>query len=390
MADEKGLHLLVTPAGGKLWRFRYRHAGHEKLLAIGTYPDTSLKEARQRRDAARSLLEAGGDPAADKQRQKLEHALARATTFEAVATEFIEKMDREGRAPSTIVKARWFLALLKPSLGARPIADILPQELLSTLKRVEARGRLETAQRLRAFAGRVFRYAVATSRATFNPSAPLTGALTSPRVKHRAAILEPGRIGELLRAISGYDGQPETRMALMLAPHVFVRPGELRHAEWSEIDLDAAVWTIAADKMKMRKPHAAPLSRQSLAILREAQALTGTGRYVFPGTRTAARPISENTMTAALRRMGYTTEEMTPHGFRSIASTLLNESGKWSADAIERALAHRDSDMVRAAYHRGQHWQERVKMAQWWSNYLDQLATGGTVVPMKQRGKPAR
>jgi integrase len=381
--DEKGLFLLVQPSGGMLWRFKYRVAGKEKKLSLGTYPATSLADARVRRDDARKLLEAGIDPGAAKKQARATEALSAATTFKSVAEEYINKIEREGRTASTTKKARWFLELLAP-IGERPVAEISPQELLAALKKQEARGRLETAQRLRSFAARVFRYAVATTRASTNPAEPLRGALVSPRVKHRAAILEPKRVGELLRAIEGYEGQPTTMAALKLAPHVFVRPGELRHAEWSEIDFDKSVWIIPAGKMKMRQPHAVPLSEQAVAILRDIERLTGRGRYVFPSTRSAARPMSENTITAALRRMGYGGDEMTGHGFRSTASTLLNESGRWSADAIERALAHKDADLVRAAYHRGAHWQERVEMAAWWSDYLDTLRAGAEVIELSR------
>jgi integrase len=387
LTDERGLYLHVQPAGSKLWRFKYRIGGVERKLALGAYPDTSLKQARARRDEARKLIDAGIDPSQARKQEKLAQALSSAATFKAVAGEFIGKMGREGRAASTLLKARWFLELLEPSIGARPVAEVTPQELLAALRKVERRGRLETAQRLRSFAARVFRYAVATARATANPAEPLRGALTSPRVRHHPAILEPKRVGELLRAIDGYQGAPETRLALQLAPHVFVRPGELRAAEWSEIDFDAAVWTVPANKTKMRKPHAVPLSRQSLAILKEVYVLTGGGRFVFPSSRSAARPMSENTITAALRRMGYSGEEMTGHGFRSIASTLLNESGKWGVDAIERALAHRDGNAIRAAYDRGERWAERVAMMQWWSDHLDVLRKGGEVVELKRGAK---
>jgi integrase len=385
LSDSGGLFLLMQPSGGKLWRWKYRFQGKEKKLALGTYPATSLRDARERRDEARKLLEAGTDPADEKKRQQVAQAISAATTFGAVAQEFIEKMEKEGRADSTLVKARWFLELLNSSIGSRPIAEITPQELLAALQKVEKRGRLETAQRLRSFAGRVFRYAVATARASNNPAEPLAGALTTPKVTHHAAVLEPKKIGELLRAIDGYDGMPETRLALQLAPHVFLRPGELRQAKWQEVDLAQAVWTIPAERTKMRRPHLVPLSRQALAILHEAQLLTGRGQYVFPSTRTTTRPMSENTLTAALRRLGYLSGEMTAHGFRSIASTLLNESGRWGADAIERALAHKDTDAVRAAYHRGQHWQERVEMAQWWSDYLEQLKHGAKVTHLVAR-----
>jgi integrase len=226
----------------------------------------------------------------------------------------------------------------------------------------------------------VFRYGVATARAKRNIAADLRGALTAPKAKHHAAIIDPQGVGALLRAIEGYNGFPTTLWALKLAPHVFVRPGELRMAEWTEIDLDGAVWRIPGSRMKMNREHVVPLSTQSVAILKQAQELTGSGRYAFPSIRTPLRPMSENTLNAALRRLGYSGDEMTSHGFRSTASTLLNESGKWSADAIERALAHSDTDAVRAAYHRGAHWQERVQMAQWWSNYLDMLRQGAQVI----------
>jgi integrase len=381
--DSGGLFMVVTPAGGKLWRLKYRFAGKEGLLSLGAYPAVGVAKARAARDAAQELLAAGKNPATEKKREKAAKAIATANTFKAVADEFIAKREREGVAAITTAKARWLLSQLEPALGSRPISEIEPFELLDVLKRIEAAERYETAKRLLAFAGRVFLYAVATTRARHNIATDLRGALTAPRVRHHAAILDPARVGALLRAIDGFDGQVATKLALKLAPHVFVRPGELRQAEWSEIDFDGAVWRIPAAKMKMRQEHVVPLSAQTAAILREAHKLSGRGRYVFPSVRTNARPMSENTINAALRRLGYGTDEMTGHGFRSTASTLLNESGKWSTDAIERALAHRDSDTVRAAYHRGAHWQERVKMAQWWSDHLDTLRDGAQVIAMK-------
>jgi integrase len=261
-----------------------------------------------------------------------------------------------------------------------PISSIAPPDILAVLRRIEAKGNYETARRVLQLAGRVFRYAVATARLTSDPSRDLRGALTAPTPKHYGAIIEAKRAGELLRAIDGYEGHVLTKLAMQLAPHVFVRPGELRHAEWDEIDLGGALWTIPATKMKMRKVHLVPLSRQSVEILRLAHAITGPSGYVFPSIRTPIRPMSENTINAGLRRLGFTGDEMTAHGFRAMASTLLNESGRWSRDAIERALAHGDEDRVRAAYHRGAHWKERVEMAQWWSDYLDQLRKGAEVV----------
>jgi integrase len=234
-------------------------------------------------------------------------------------------------------------------------------------------------------ASAVFRYAVATARLASDPTRDLRGALTSPTVTHYGAITEASRVGELLRAIDGYEGQGFTRLAMQIAPHVFVRPGELRHADWSEIDLEGALWIIPAEKTKMRKAHHVPLSRQAVVLFREMQATTGPTGYVFPSIRTRTRPMSENTINAGLRRLGYASDEMTAHGFRAMASTLLNESGKWHPDAIERALAHGDEDRVRAAYHRGAHWKERVAMAQWWSDYLDTLRKGADVVPFPDR-----
>ena len=373
LSDERGLFLLVQPSGGKLWRLKYRIGGKEKKLSLGRYPDVALKEARERCTEARKLIASGIDPSEKRRMERLDAALKAETTFKAVAEEYIEKSDREGRAAVTIGKARWLLSLLEPALGSRPVDEISPVELLGALKKIEAKGHLETARRMRSFASRVFRYAVATARAKADPAATLRGALVAPKVTHHSAILDAKGVGALLRAIDGYDGQPMTQLALKLAPHVFVRPGELRQAEWEEIDLEAGVWKIAASKMKMRQPHMVPLSRQAIAILQAAQALTGRHRYVFASLYPGKRPMSENTINAALRRLGYSGDEMTAHGFRAMASTLLNESGKWNPDAIERALAHKGADGVRGAYHRGAHWAERVEMAQWWSDYLDQL-----------------
>lgn len=384
--DEGGLFMIVRPTGGKLWRLKYRHLGKEQQLTIGRYPDVGLKEAREKRDEARKLIAAGGNPSFEKRRAAVAASVSAANTFSAIAEELIAKRDREGLKDVTTGKARWLLSLLFAQIGDRPVAEIEPYELLDALKKVEASGRLETAKRMLAFASRVFRYAVATTRAKRNIAADLQGALIAPKTKHHAAIIDAKGVGALLRAIEGFDGQPVTMWALRLAPHVFVRPGELRQAEWSEIDLDAAVWRIPGRRMKMKKEHVVPLSIQALAILREAQGLTGGGQFVFPGQRTPKRPMSENTLNAALRRLGYGSDEMTSHGFRSTASTLLNESGKWSIDAIERALAHGDTDNVRGAYHRGAHWQERVKMAQWWSDHLDALRAGGEVLSFGRTG----
>jgi integrase len=386
VGDTLGLFLLVQPSGGKLWRVKYRIDGKEKKLAIGIYPQVGLAEARRRRDAARELVAAGKDPGREKQREKVRSRIQAETTFDAIAAEFCQKRRRDGQkawAVSTATRSEYLLSLLKGSIGKLPITDIEPADVLIAVRKIERKGQLESARRTLQLAGAVFRYAVATARLASDPTRDLRDALTAPTVTHYGAIIDPARVGELLRAIDGYEGQPITKLAMQLAPHVFVRPGELRHAEWSEFDLDGALWTIPAGKTKMRKDHLVPLSRQTIAILEDLHALTGPDGYVFPSIRSRKRPMSDNTINAGLRRLGYSTDEMTAHGFRAMASTLLNESGKWHPDAIERALAHGDSDRVRAAYHRGAHWKERVAMAQWWSDYLDQLRKGAEVVPIK-------
>lgn len=383
MGDSHGLFLLVQPTGGKLWRFKYRVDGREKKLAIGPYPEIGLGEARRRRDEAREAMAAGKDPAREKQREKVRAKVEAENTFAAITAEFCEKRKRDGQrawAPATAKRCEYLLSILCGSIGNMPIAEIEPADVLVAVRRIEGKGKLESARRTLQLAGSVFRYAVATARLKSDPTRDLKGALTSPTVTHYGAVIDPAGVGELLRSIDGYEGQPITKFAMQLAPHVFVRPGELRHAEWSEIDLDGALWTIPAGKTKMRKEHIVPLSRQAIAILKDVQPLTGPSGYVFPSVRTRRRPMSDNTINAGLRRLGYATDEMTAHGFRAMASTLLNESGKWNPDAIERALAHGDTDKVRAAYHRGAHWKERVAMAQWWSDYLDELRNGAKSV----------
>ncbi|WP_374527274.1 tyrosine-type recombinase/integrase [Novosphingobium sp.] len=399
LGDAQGLFLLVQPSGGKLWRLKYRVNGKEKKLALGTYPEVTLAEARKRRDKAREQLAEGKDPGREKAREKAQRHIEAGNTFELVAREYFAKRKRDGDRPwatMTAQKNEYLLSLLSPSLGNLPVTDILPTDVLTALQKIEAKGNLESARRAMQLASGIFRYAIATQRLKSDPTRDLRGALTAPRSKHRAAILDAGKLGELLRAIDGYQGHAHTRIALALAPHLFVRPGELRNACWEEIDFDEAVWTIPAGKTKMRKPHFVPLSRQALDLFRQSLALTSrTSGYVFPSVRTSARPISENTLNAALRRLGFTKDEATTHGFRATASTLLNQARDprtkrplWTADAIERALAHGDSDKVRAAYHRGEHWPERVEMADWWSDYLDGLRDGADILkfPGKARG----
>jgi len=384
--DGGGLYLEVSPAGGKLWRWKYRIGGKEKRLALGIYPDTSLAEARDRRDDARKLLANGIDPGEVKKvakAERIEAAAVAADTFEAVAREWMKRQDV---AEVTANKNRWILeTFLFPELGRLPIASITPRVLLDALRKIEEAGKLDTASRAKIKAGQVFRYAILEGKAESDPTASLRGALKASKPAHHAAVTDPVRMGELLRAIDGFTGQFVTLAALKLAPLVFVRPGELRHAEWAEFDLDGAIWRIPGEKMKMKAAHLVPLSAQAVAILRELYALTGGGRYVFPGLRTASRPMSENTVNAALRRLGYSKEEMTGHGFRSMAATRLNEMG-WNPDAIERQLAHAESNKVREAYtHAAQYLDERKRMMQGWADYLDALRAGGDVVPFKRK-----
>jgi integrase len=371
--DGGGLYLSIEPTGGKLWRLKYRYAGKERKLSFGNFPDLGLKDARAKRDVARQLLAIGTDPGAQKRADRLNKVLATANTFQAIAEEFIAKREREGLAPVTLTKSRWLSNLLSEKIGRLPIQQITVQELLVPLRAVEKNGNLETARRMRSFAGRVFRYAIATGRADRDLSADIKDALTAPKVTHRAVILDREKVGALLRAIDNYGGHIGTTLALKIAPHVFVRPGELRHAEWREFDFDRSIWVIPGHKTKMRKDHIVPLSKQSLEILMTARKASGHRQFVFCSVSSVKRPISENTLNGALRRMGFDKDQMSAHGFRSMASTLLNESGMWQPDAIERALAHGDSDAVRSAYNRGAYWEERVRMAQWWSDHLDTL-----------------
>ena len=373
MSDSGGLYILVRSNGSKLWRMKYRIDGREQKLSFGAYPAISLKDARFRRDEARVEIGRGGDPVRRGRKERIAAEIAAGNTFAEVATEYIEKCAKEGYAEATLKKARWFLELLKPVIGNEPVSDVSPHELLSALRRIERKGNRESARRARSFASRVFRYGVATLRAQHDPAQPLKGALIAPVVKHYAAITDPEKVGGLLRAIEGFEGSPVTRQALRIAPHVFVRPGELRHATWDEFDFGNAVWKIPEGRMKSRRPHLVPLSRQVIALFEELGDLRGRNGLVFASLSARGRPMSENTMNAALRRMGFGGDEMTAHGMRATASTLLNESGLWSHDAIERALAHQDANAVRGIYHRGQHWDERVRMAQWWSDHLDAL-----------------
>ena len=389
LTDFDGLQLLVRPSGSKLWRFAYRFGGKQKQLALGAYPTVTLAEARERRDAARKLLANGKDPSLERRLEKIA-AAAGGNTFQEVAEELLQKLEREGRAEHTIKKNRWLLAPAFDIFGDRAIGEVTAPELLHACRKFEQRGRYDSARRLRTVAGMVFRYAIATGRAARDISQDLRGALITPQVKHRAAITDPKEVGALLRAIDAYTGQPTTRMALQIAMLVFVRPGELRYARWREFDLSGAVWTIPAETMKMKRPHRVPLARQTIEIISELQKITGAGEFLFPALTSVRRPMSENTLNAALRRLGYAKEQVSAHGFRTTASSLLNETGRWNPDAIERQLAHQEENEIRHAYmHAAEFWDERVEMMQAWADYLDQLRSGAVIIPL-QAARPGR
>ena len=378
VTDDKGLSVEVPPNGSRLWRFRYLHSGKARMLSLGAWPAVTLAEARERRDAARKLLAQGIDPSAERKATKQADTL----TFEAVAHDWLARRDV---SEATAAKDAWLVEKVAiPALGHRPIAAITSPEVLTMLRRYEDAGKLETAKRIKVKLSAVFRFAIATGRAENDPTVALRGAIKSPKVKHHAAITDPRKLGDLLRALHGYQGGFVVASALKLAPLLFTRPGELRHAEWSEIDFDAATWCIPAHKMKMRASHIVPLSTQAVAILRELHALTGRGKYVFPSPRSAQRCMSENAVTVALRGLGYDGQTMTGHGFRTTASTRLHEMGHPS-DVIERQLAHKESNAVKDAYNRAQHLPERVKMMQAWSDYLDGLRIGADVIPIDRK-----
>ena len=380
--DGKGLYLLVHPSGGKWWRFKYRHGGKEKLLSLGTYPDVGIKEARDRVGDYRAQLRKEVDPSTAKKAAK--QTQSGTESFEFVAREWLEKQKANWTADTADrIKTRLEDDIF-PWLGKRPIAELKAPEVLQTLRRIEARGAHDTAHRAMQEVGRVFRYAVATGKAERDPTGDLRGALTAHKSENHASVKDPKQVGALLRAIEGYQGSLITRAALRLAPLVFVRPGELRGAEWAEIDLDRAEWRIPKERMKMRTPHIVPLSKQAVAILKELKELTGSDRYVFPSVRDWKRPMSENTVLAALRTLGYKSGEMTGHGFRSMASTLLHEQG-WNHQVIERQLAHAERNAVSAAYNFAEHLPERRRMMQAWADYLDRLKAGANVTPLFKR-----
>jgi integrase len=372
MFDERGLFLIVAPAGGKWWRLKYRFDQKEKLLSLGVYPDVGLKDARERRDAARKLIAGGIDPSVNRKAQKTARQESAANSFEVVAREWYVKHSPNWADNHSDRIIRRFERDIFPFIGARPIADVTAPELLDVMRRIERRGALETAHRALGNCGQVFRYAVATGRAVRDPSADLRGALPPTKGDHFAAVTEPKLVAQLLRTLDSYQGTLTVECALRLAPLVFVRPGELRAAEWADIDLEAAEWRYTVTKTQTA--HIVPLSTQAVGILREVQALTGTARFVFPSARTTnERPMSDNAILAAMRRMGIDKDEMSGHGFRAMARTILDEVLGVRPELIEHQLAHAVKDPNGRAYNRTAHLPERKKMMQQWADYLDDL-----------------
>ena len=381
LSDRKGLFVLVHPNGAKYWRMKYRFAGKEKTLSFGIYPDVSLKKARESRDEARKLISNGVDPGSIKKQTKQTTKEPTKNNFDSIVREWLAKRSQSWSELHVIKITRLFERDLFPWLGGRPIADITAPELLAVVRRIEDRGAVHTAHRALSNCGSVFRYAISTQRASRDPSNDLRGALSPMKSESFATITDPQEVGQLLRAIESYRGTFITRTALKLSPMLFVRPGELRKAEWSEFDLEKCEWRIPEIKMKRRRVHIVPLPSQAIEILKELYPLSGSGRHLFPSSKYKDRPISESAVLGAIRRLGYERGQMTAHGFRHMASTILNEQG-WSSDAIERQLAHVEGNKVRAAYNHAQYLDERRKMMQHWADYLDSLKEGASVVSL--------
>lgn len=383
--DGGGLYLEILPTGSRSWRMKYRFGGQEKRLTFGQWPEVSLKSARERREDVRVLMAKGVDPMVEKKARQAQ-GFAAAETLEAIAREWFAKCSPGWKSRTASEICKRFEKNVFPWIGARPIREIAAPELLGIIRRIESRGALEQARRTLQTCGQVWRYAIATGRADRDIALDLRGALPPMRTRHRAAFTNPKDIARLLSAISVYHGEFVTVCALRLAPLVFTRPVELRCAEWIEIDLDKAEWRIPDHKMKMKVEHIVPLSIQAINILKDLFQLTGTGRYVFPSVRNITRPMSENTINAALRYMGFSKEQMTGHGFRSMASTVLHEQG-WPSDVIERQLGHSERNKVKASYNHAQHLPERRKMMQVWADYLDALKAGAKVTPLHAAGE---
>ena len=384
LSDGGSLYLLVTPSGGKLWRMKYRFADKEKQLSFGAYPALSLADARNRRDDAKRLLANGIDPGEMKKSLKQANIALDENSFEIVAREWITKFSGQWSQVHADTITERMERDVFPYMGAKPVSDIKSTELLAVLRRVESRGALDTAHRIRNHCGQVFRYAVATGRAERDPSRDLQGALPPVNFGHRAGPTDPKALTPMLKAIDGFQGSLVVRCAMQLLPMLFVRPGELRHMEWTELDLEAAQWNIPGVKMKMKQAHIVPLPAQALQVLIEIKSLTGNGKYVFPCQRTPLRCMSDNAINAALRRMGFEKSEVTAHGFRATARTMLHEILQFSPDAIEAQLAHAVPDRLGMAYNRTQHLAERRRMMQVWADYLDGLKAGAKVIPFKK------
>ena len=374
LSDGNGLYLLVETNGSKLWRLRYFFDNKEKMLSLGAFPEVTIAQARTKRDDARATLASGIDPARKREQDKAAAEIAASNTFGVIAVEYIDRLIAEGSAEATIVKNRWLLQDLCAPLAKRPITEITAHEILLLLQRYEKLGRRETAHRLRGTIGSVFRLAIRTQRAINDPTSALKGALLRVEVTNRAAITDEEQLGALMANIHAYDGWPTLRSAMLLLALTMVRPGEVRYMRKTEIDRKKATWRIPPERMKMRRPFQVPLSRQALAIIEDAWGYTRDEKgLLFPSIRSPVKPLSENAFNSALRRMGYTQEEMTAHGFRSTASTILNERRAANPEVIEMALAHQDEDQVRRAYNRALFWDERVKLLQDWANLLDEL-----------------
>ncbi|MEZ5954056.1 MAG: integrase arm-type DNA-binding domain-containing protein [Hyphomonas sp.] len=376
-ADGRGLYILVVPTGSKLWRMNYRFEGKQKTLSFGAWPVVTLEEAREKCLKAKRLLKQDIDPGGVRKSIRPGRRKADPESFNAIADEFLRKRRLDGLAETTLSKKAWLLDLARDDLGPRLITEIKPADVLAVLRSVEGRGNYETAKRLRTTIGEVFRYAVATLRAESDPTPVLRGALISPKVRHMPAITDEDEFGRLVRAIWRYEGRGGTAKALKLMALLFPRPGELRHARWSEFDFNKVVWTIPAERMKMRREHRKPLPPAALHLLIDLRGRSGPENYVFPAMTNPERPMSENTMNGALERLGFPGAEMTPHGFRASASTLLNESGLWNPDAIEAELAHVDTKGVRSIYNRARYWTERVEMMSWWAGWVMRQTNGG-------------
>jgi integrase len=381
-SDGQGLYLHVKEAG-KYWRLSYRYDGKQKLLALGTYPEVSLLKARKRREEARELLADGTDPGLAKQQEKATKRAASANTFEVVAREWLDKSKADRMASTHGKVTTWLEKDVFPYIGKMPISAIGPRDVLGALRHMEGRGALDSVQRVKQICGQVFRYAVASGSAERDVTQDLKGALAKHAAENFAAITEPKQAGELMRSIFDYTGHPYTVAALKLSPLVFVRPGELRTAEWAEIDLDAAEWRIPGSKMKMKVDHLVPLSTQAVEVLRGMHALTGHGKFVFPSLLTGERSMSENTVNTALRRMGYSAEVHTAHGFRAMARTIMDEVLDQRVDLIEHQLAHKVKDANGNAYNRTAHLPARRVMMQTWADYLDRLRMGADVIPLR-------